>query len=705
MILENEYIKKVNLEHRKEYAQFFTPETISDFMASWLLDGLDGKIEILEPAYGLGVFSRSLLKINSEISVDGYDIDKTVFEYAQSNLKERGGNIHLINDNYLTSAWSKRYDGIICNPPYLKFHDYDNTTLIPIVNQTMNVRLNGFTNIYSLFLLKSIYQLKEGGRMAYIVPSEFLNSDYGVEVKRTLLETGVLQHIIIVDFNECAFDDALTTACILLCQKTNCAHDIRFSSINSIDQLPASLSNYSSFSANDLNPNIKWKQYYEDTQSSKYSHLVAFSTFAKVSRGIATGANDYFTFKTSKIDSYNIPEECFLPCICHSTDVKNQIFTLEDFEQIASQDKNVYLFNGCLNEEERHVKEYIKLGVEREIDKKYLTASRKPWYAIENRKPSPIWVSVFNRNGLRFIRNKAGVYNLTTFHCVYNNGCVDTDILFGYLVTDMAKEIFLDNSRQYGNGLTKFEPNDLNKGNVVDLRLLSQDENQFVRNASQNLHYYGGISERTIKLLDDFFRSKYTGQNVELTSYVDKLDSICDNKLTEEVKRAKQIRVKQLNLMDLFAQYGEEPITENCMVNDAGDIDYCNWSSRKLVVDESKNVLISYVKSDNLEQYLDQSAKVYYTGKKFPVTVALNKLYYFMPYLKGKGIKDLYFIKIARVGTRKEGQPDNDPNDFRLVFEIEFLGELFSDYKPIDLEIWRTFTDINMTELFYRIKK
>ena len=44
--------------------------------------------------------------------------------------------------------------------------------------------------------------------------------------------------------------------------------------------------------------------------------------------------------------------------------------------------------------------------------------------------------------------------------------------------------------------------------------------------------------------------------------------------------------------------------------------------------------------------------------------------------MKGKGIKDLYLIKVARVGTRKEGQLDNDPNDLRLVFEIEFIKSL-----------------------------
>lgn len=70
-----------------------------------------------------------------------------------------------------------------------------------------------------------------------------------------------------------------------------------------------------------------------------------------------------------------------------------------------------------------------------------------------------------------------------------------------------------------------------------------------------------------------------------------------------------------------------------------------------------------------------------------------------MPYLKGKGIRDIYFIKRARVGTRKEGQPDNDPNDFRLVFEIEFVGHFFEDYKLVDLEIWHTYTDTTIGKL------
>ena len=170
--------------------------------------------------------------------------------------------------------------------------------------------------------------------------------------------------------------------------------------------------------------------------------------------------------------------------------------------------------------------------------------------------------------------------------------------------------------------------------------------------------------------------------------------------ITYEKKQEKRKikRIKQLNFLALFDKYADNPIVENYMVHEDIPTSYENVQ-HSLQIDLTKNCLIGLVKKDNFKQYIDQSAKIYYTGKKFPSTVALNKLFYFMPYLKGKGIRDLYIIKIARVGTRKEGQIDNTPNDFRLVFEIEFIKELFDEYKPIDLKIWRTFTDITMEKL------
>ncbi len=116
-------------------------------------------------------------------------------------------------------------------------------------------------------------------------------------------------------------------------------------------------------------------------------------------------------------------------------------------------------------------------------------------------------------------------------------------------------------------------------------------------------------------------------------------------------------------------------------------------------LDSSKNLLVSLVKNDTIELLLDGTTNVYYTGKKFPSTVHLNHLYYFMPYRKGKGIRDLYYIKVARVGSKHEVHPEADPNDLRLVFEIEFVKQLFPDYLPIQLVIWNTFTDTNLEKI------
>ena len=145
----------------------------------------------------------------------------------------------------------------------------------------------------------------------------------------------------------------------------------------------------------------------------------------------------------------------------------------------------------------------------------------------------------------------------------------------------------------------------------------------------------------------------------------------------------------ELDMFDMHEQYPKNVSIINNPFAHKKNIDNSD-------LDDSKNVLVSLVPDKYIEPYTHQRAKAYFTGKKFPSTVKLNKLYYFMPYTKGKGIRDLYQIEVARVGTKHEFVETADENDFRLVFEIRFVKQLFEDYKPIKLMIWRTFTDTNL---------
>lgn len=482
--VEKDYTKSISLDHRKKFAQFFTPFQLASLMADWLIQNDDVQT-ILEPAFGLGVFSRALLNKKKDLLIKGYEIDEIIFTHAKDNFNDKDKvDLHL--KDYMFNDWSNKYDGIICNPPYFKFHDYNNKTILTEIENHTKIKLNGFTNLYALFLLKSIYQLNPNGRLAYIIPSEFLNSDYGKLVKAALIKYKVLRHVVVFDFEENVFDDALTTSCILLCANDKHSQKVMFSSLKKIDELdlikkyiynyPNSNVGDSTVKLADLEPDVKWRKYYQKQNGIRYNNLIPFSSIAKVVRGIATGANEYFTFSKSKANQFGIDKKYLLPCICKAVDVKGNFFTTDNFHALVNSDKQGYLFN-AINSKDENILKYVELGEELGIHKKYLTSCRNPWFSLENRPPSPIWVSVFNRSGLKFIRNEANISNLTTFHCVYpvqnslfNN--VKIDILFAYLLTDVAREIFEDNRREYGNGLQKFEPNDLNKAMMLDLSLL-----------------------------------------------------------------------------------------------------------------------------------------------------------------------------------------------------------------------------------------
>lgn len=518
---EKEYAQTISLEHRKKFAQFFTPYVVAEFMSKWIL-GTENLKTVLDPAFGLGIFARAIRQKNADCFIKGFEIDETILQEANA-IFENEKNTSVFLKDYMFNDWENRYDGIICNPPYFKFHDYDNKTTLKEIEEKLGLKLNGFTNLYTLFLLKSAYQLNENGRSAYIIPSEFLNSDYGKLVKSYLIKNKLLRYIIVFDFEENVFDDALTTASILLFANDKEKSEVEFINIKTLDELNSlqkKIQSYpkskaeKAFSFSELNPEIKWRAYYQKQNATRFKNLVPFSNYGKVVRGIATGANEYFTFNQSKAKQYNIDEKYLLPCITKSVDISGAFFTKKDFEQLKQQDKSVYLFNAT-EPNEIALKKYLAKGEVEDVHKKFLTASRNPWYSLEKRPPSPIWVSVFNRNGLRFIRNEANISNLTTFHCIYLNLFSEpkVDLLFAYLLTDISKEIFNDNRREYGNGLHKFEPNDINKALMLDLDKISKADQEKIlslyckyRNSELSGKANAGLLEEMNEIFVELFK-------------------------------------------------------------------------------------------------------------------------------------------------------------------------------------------------------
>ncbi len=96
-----------------------------------------------------------------------------------------------------------------------------------------------------------------------------------------------------------------------------------------------------------------------------------------------------------------------------------------------------------------------------------------------------------------------------------------------------------------------------------------------------------------------------------------------------------------------------------------------------------------------------QADAVYYTGKRFPTTVDLKNLKYFMPYIKGKGVRDLYSVKAIYVSEYKNGK--NDAVEYRLTFDLSFIGQIDKTYNKIKLGIWHTYSQTELGSICRRM--
>ena len=138
----------------------------------------------------------------------------------------------------------------------------------------------------------------------------------------------------------------------------------------------------------------------------------------------------------------------------------------------------------------------------------------------------------------------------------------------------------------------------------------------------------------------------------------------------------------------IFTKRDAEPMLDlRLFDNEENKTFVVNRPKKQYTLEPTKHLLIGLVKKDNEEYFLrEEPTKIYYTGKTktFPSTVAINKLYYFMPYIKEKGVRDLYLIRIARIGTKSEIHPETGDDDSRLVFELEYLESL-PDYEKVSL--------------------
>ena len=549
--------------------------------------------------------------------------------------------------------------------------------------------------------------MTETGKMGFVIPSELLMVKYAQQLRQYLAKS--FNKINIISFENLVFEEIQQEVVLLLCEKNGTdEHLIEHIEVKDADSLLTLDPRRLKFPTKKIDFHTdKWTYYFLEKEEldllEKVKHnMPSISTYANVEVGITTGANDYFTVPKSVVTLYNL-EEYAKPMVGRSVQVNSLCFTKKDWLANVELGAKAHLLvfpSGVKENGNDGVKAYINNGEKEGINKGYKTRIRDEWYIIPSIKLSDALFLRRNNQYPKFVLNEAKAYTTDTMHRVFIKEGVNKKAFVASYYNSLSFTFAEILGRNFGGGCLELMPSEVG-GIYMPYRV----ENETLFAEIDRMLRHKRTADEILDYTDRVILHEGMGLSMEEVQTARSIwHKIMDRRLSREtLEKKKEVNVEKkakfthLDFLDLFEQYQDNNIVDNNFAHE--DISEYVTSSRKYLIDGSKNVLISLVKRDNFNQYLDKSAKIYYTGKKFPSKVALNKLYYFMPYLKGKGIRDLYLIKIARVGTRKEGQLGENKDDLRLVFEIEYVAQLFDDYQVIDLKIWRTFTDTTINDL------
>ena len=107
------------------------------------------------------------------------------------------------------------FDIVIGNPPYVSIGNMPADYKTALKNAFPEVA-SGRADLYVYFFQKGLNLLREGGRLSYVTPNKFLISDYGSELRKSLLEFEVEA---ILDFGNLPVFDAVISPCITILSK------------------------------------------------------------------------------------------------------------------------------------------------------------------------------------------------------------------------------------------------------------------------------------------------------------------------------------------------------------------------------------------------------------------------------------------------------------------------------------------------------
>ncbi len=464
---------------RNMLGQFATPPALSLEIARYAWNKLrrrEGNFRFLDPALGTGSFFGAFRQVFPAERIEhalGIELDAAFAEAASAIWRSHG--LQVIHGDFTKQPVVAPCNVLLANPPYVRHHHVgaeEKRRLGELVGKATGLRLSGLAGLYCYFLLIAHDWMAENGFAVWLIPSEFMDVNYGDVVKRYLSEKVSLIHVHRFCPSDVQFDDALVSSAVVVFEKRKPSrnHTAIFSFGGTLTDPKESRE----VSLALLRETRKWSMLTRPpTDDILAPSGVRLGDLFTVKRGVATGNNAFFVVPKSKLRQLGIPLDCVKPILPSPRYLRQEIVETDE-DGWPAIDEPLALID-CRQPEEYVRKhwpkfwEYLEEGKSRDIDKGYITSRRSPWYSQERRETAAFLCTYMGRSRerpFRFIWNQSQATAANVYLLLYPKKCIAESVrqqpaeVFEALQAITPADFF-DAGRVYGGGLHKMEPAEL----------------------------------------------------------------------------------------------------------------------------------------------------------------------------------------------------------------------------------------------------